>query len=221
MLSSCNGAVQWQRGSTFTYADGVPTWIKRAWLATSDHLTSKIELPELHVLRDADGSGGFFLPAPEVDIVAVGLADVRDLTNQVMARLPKADATAILLAPYLGQKLVRWHEVRDQVAALLFAHELGHLIDLEDGRLDGTVAAELRADGWAGEFSEQAGLNPAIATAFFEVIGCTAGALCTHPDPRARVNAYLQGRARVIARRLIANRLVVRRPRRVATAGRL
>ena len=144
------------------------------------------------------------------------------MAKQVMARLHKADATAIWLAPYLGQRVVGFQEVIEVVTALLFAfaHELSHLIDLEDGRLDGTVAAELRADRWAGEFAERAGLNPVIAAAFFEVIGCAAGALCTHPDQRARVNAYLEVRARVIARRVLAARVVARRPRNIAAAGR-
>lgn len=209
MLSTCTAARNSRKGSTLYYAEEVPLWVRGAWMATSARLSRDLPRPELHVLEHAAGSGGFFQAGQDVDIIAVGLDDVHDLAAQMMSRLPPATVRAISR----GCRVVLYDEVLTVAATLLLGHELGHLIELERGTADGTVAEEWRADRWAGEFAERAGIDPQLGALFFNVLGCTDGPLrCTHPDPRARVNAYLQGRERAVARRV--------RPRIAAAYGR-
>lgn len=199
MLSACTAARRSQRGSTpyYYYVDEVPPWVRSAWRATSTRLARDLPRPELHVLEHANGSGGFFQAGQDVDIIAVGIDDLRDIAAEMMSRLPRANVRAVSR----GCRVVMHDEVLTVAATLLLGHELGHLIELERDAADGTIAEEWRADRWAGEFAERAGLDPQLGALFFQVLGCTDGPLrCTHPDPQARVNAYLQGRARAVAR---------------------
>lgn len=200
MLSSCT-ARQSHGGVTLYYADVTPDWVRLAWQATSGNLTRDVRRPELHVLKSAGGRVGFFRDRRDAPHVAVGLADLRHLARQIFARLPRVSAVEAYIARLHGRRVLTYAEVLQQVAELLFGHELGHAIEAAGGRSDGTVAEEVRADRWAGEFAESAGVDPLVGMLFFEVVGCTAGPqLCSHPDPQARVNAYLRGRAKAIAR---------------------
>lgn len=210
MLTSCTAARDSWRSSALHYAEVVPTWVRGAWTKNIATLARDLPRPELHVLEHADDAGGFFQAGREVDIIAIGLADVRGIAAEMMSQLPRADVRTILRG---GCRVVLYEEVLNVAATLLIGHELGHLIEIERNTADGTVAEEWRADRWAGEFAERAGVDRHLGALFFNILGCKDGPQqCTHPDPAARVNAYLEGRARVVARRT--------RPRIAAAYGR-
>jgi hypothetical protein len=135
-------------------------------------------------LESAGGRGGFF----RGDLVAVGDADVRELTVTILARFPRSGGWAF--AP----------EVRDAVVRVLLAHEVGHAVQAKLGLEASGPRAEQEADLTAGWIAESLGWSAWSDALVLEAVGSPLPG-GSHPSPAARLGAYREGRRMRRARR--------------------
>jgi hypothetical protein len=105
-----------------------------------------------------------------------------------------------------GQPLVLLGELTQALTTAatraVIAHEFGHAMEQDAGRIGGDVFAERRADYQAGVLSEQIGWPEGSEPWVFDEIGCREPKeICRHAAPETHVADFRAGRADVAAER--------------------
>jgi len=148
--------------------------------------------PALEVYDDLHGVGGLFIPAHWV--IAVGLKDITDVSDQILAT--RRDEVAFISNDLARTRGLRVDDLRRllTVSGLVrcIAHELGHALIYRGWVNPFALDGEAGADYYAGQIDASRGTDWRLGEMFFRAIGCR-GPTCDHPSPEGRSNAYVTG----------------------------